>query len=188
MNKELFQANIEVYRIEKENQELENAICVLKKSMQENVQRVLEIESKLEGLNEKIKGEQYRLQEIQRKSKVALIGTILGKLAERKLGTKEEICKEIEQLNKEAEFLVKAKNQSEEEFIREEEECKRKEEMLRKGETGLLEEEQKCAALEAWIDLKNRFQELLQMYSDALRWDDSSSRFNICREITVRRN
>ena len=183
----LTKINENIFCIQNKKQDSLKTISELKDSMDGYVQRVLNLELKLESINEKLKDNQCKIQEIEKKSEHILVGKILKRLSERKLGTKESISIEVEQLINDKEFLVKVKNQSMGDFEKAENECKRQEEISKECEEDLKENRKKKEALENWIQLKKSFLELSQNYSNDLQWDDSLYKFNVCREIIAGR-
>lgn len=186
--KTLTQIKENISCIQNKKQQRLKTIKELKELKNEYVQRVLELDSKLESICKRLNENQCCIQEIEKKSKYILVGKILERLSERKLGTKESINIETEKLVSDKEFLVKVKNQNKEDFEKAEKECKRQEEIFKICEEELKENMKKKEALENWIQLKESFLEVSQNYSNDLQWDDSVYKFNVCSEITVRRN
>lgn len=174
--------------IEKKKQESEKIVIDSKETMDQCLQRVFDIADRLDALNGKIKIKEGNLEEIKKKSQFILVGKLLEMLAERKLGTKEVLATEIEQLVKDSKFLVEAKKQNEDMHAKAEKERERQENLIKEYIGYIQREDEKKAALVDWLNLYDNFQHFSQTYAKKLCWDDPEYKFNTCAEITAKRN
>lgn len=182
------QINQEIVYLEKTKRESEAKRDSSKQLMDSKSQMVFDVKLQLERLNDKLKEKQEHFEVIQKKSQYFLIGKLMVWFAEKEYGKKEEIRKTIEDTLADIEFASRVKRQHMEDYAKAEKEWNKQKLAIQKFENKKKEVRKQSQVLQRWIELKENFQKVAKLYTNELQWDDSEYKFNVCEEITKKRN
>lgn len=178
----------DILRLEKMKQESKEQLDWSQKLRDSKSQVIFELDDRLKILNNTLREKQSQLQEIQKKSQYCIIGKIMVWSAEKRYGSQEKINENIKEILNDIGFASQVKCQNMEDYAKAEEACKRQKKIIEECEKKRIEDEEQKRILERWTELKEKFQMLTKLYQDGLQWDDPIYKFNVCTEITKKRN